>query len=399
MSSFEIDWSKIRTNSSKIETIYKKINSLKQRLDTCNSALKNCLSSDSYASIKKNLSTVSSNLQQQISNLNRLSNALVQVTTTYSNTEKEIKSQKITVTAVVKADSLFTKNSFKFDINKEMFFSGSLFGAINIAELITSGKISADSLLKDTIISIDDISNLYEKYYDEPLSDGQKSIVKSLYKVFLGKSEIKDVPDMLKFIDKIHKGDYGSAIGFLVDKAGSSLTADGNLNYTGLKIKTVGKTLDLVLKKDSYVQYNDSKYMDKIEKALGNGDILGVVWNGAGNFVQTVGKGTVDVSCQLVSDTIDACLESITGGFITLSGVNALLNDTVGYSPGRLFNDCTKGISKAVDVVLDTSGDFLSAVAKQSYSDLAEFGELMGKAGKGIAKNTSSVVSAIGNLF
>lgn len=389
MSDFEVGSAKLKNSASDINGINNTIKSLKQQLDKCDSVLQSCMPSKSYSGIKRSLSVASKSLQQQSINLNHLASGLEKSASLYSRTEKGISSQKVTIGKTTDIKKAADQKNYS-ELIKYV-----LAGGISSTALLE--QIKADG--KGALNAVDIIAELYEKYYDKKLTETEKELYKSFYKIVLGKTPIKDIPDMFKVIDKIHKGDYGGALGYLVDKAGMALDSDGNISYTGLKIKAIGKTIDLVLGKDSYIIANDDKYKAKAESSLRHGDILGFVWNGGGDFIQTVGKGTVDVSCQLVSDTIDAYISQSTGGLLTLTTVNTMLNDTIGTSPGHIFNACTKVVSDATDFYIDKGGDFLGALAKQSYSDLAEFGDLVGKAGKGISKASGGIVSAIKGWF
>lgn len=384
MSNFEVMSANIKNGASDINGINNTIKSLKQQLDKCDSVLQSCMSSKSYPGIKRSLSAASKSLQQQSANLNHLASGLEKSSTLYSKTEKEISSQKITVGKTTDIKKAANQKNYS-ELIKNVLAGG-------MSSATFWSKVKAEG--KDVLDAVDFVAELYEK-----LTETEKELYKSFYKIIVGKTAFKDVPEMFKVIDKIHKGDYGGALGYLVDKAGMALDSDGNISYTGLKIKAVGKTIDLVLGKDSYIIANDDKYKAKAESSLRHGDILGFVWNGGGDFIQTVGKGTVDVSCQLVSDTIDAYISQSTGGLLTLTTVNTMLNDTIGTSPGHIFNACTKVVSDATDFYIDKGGDFLGALAKQSYSDLAEFGDLVGKAGKGISKASGGIVSAIKGWF
>ena len=144
MSSFEVDYTKLRTRSLDIATIYKAINSLKQQLNNCNNALKYCLPAGSYASIKKSLSANSDSLQQQISHLNSLSSGLSQISSTYLNTEKTIKSGN----SVFKGSQItdFLKNLLNGGSLNNSLVSGYLSGSTSILGIITSGSISGSLL-------------------------------------------------------------------------------------------------------------------------------------------------------------------------------------------------------------------------------------------------------------
>lgn len=142
MSSFEVNLSKLRKHSSDINEVNKILNSLKQQIEKCNRNLSSCLSYNSYANIKKSLLSTSNDLQKQIVHLKSLSLGLSNVANTYSNTESQIKSTRI---SFMNKNEMFKKSILELinggSINGRIIpslFAGSSFALGNLA----SGKIS-----------------------------------------------------------------------------------------------------------------------------------------------------------------------------------------------------------------------------------------------------------------
>ena len=114
------------------------------------------------------------------------------------------------------------------------------------------------------------------------------------------------------------------------------------------KFKAVSETIKLVSDKEGYIQKNDDKYMDITVDRLKDGDIIGAVWNMGGSFIQTVGKGTVDVTCRLISGALDSVTEKTFG--ISVSNFNSVLEREIGVSPGSVFNDVATAVGDGVEI-------------------------------------------------
>lgn len=128
MSNFEVDFTKLNSNTSNIATVYNLINNLKKQIEACNNTLSSCLSNNSYASIKKSLNAASSSLEQQSAHLKNLSNGLTQIATTYRKAESSITSNKIDV-----------KNFLK-NINN-LIYNGEISGSVASREKTINGSI------------------------------------------------------------------------------------------------------------------------------------------------------------------------------------------------------------------------------------------------------------------
>lgn len=85
---------------------------------------------------------------------------------------------------------------------------------------------------------------------------------------------------------------------------------------------------------------------------LKQGNIVGTMYSMSSEFIQTVGKGTVDETCQLISSGLDSAVKTVIFGLVDVSTINALMEDNWGISPGTLFNGAAGAISDCVDFVL-----------------------------------------------
>lgn len=250
------------------------------------------------------------------------------------------------------------------------------------------------------IQTISDVMDWIDEYYSD-LPDYAKQLIKSACKKMFGNGV-----SAYEIVKKMKDGDVFGVIWESVGAVAPS-TFDwkngGAISWTGLKLKAVSTVGKLVTDPDGYIQKNDEKYQDMMMDDLKNGDILGFVWDGAGSLVQTVGKGTVDATCKLISGTIDSYTEHLTealfGYGVSWSQMNAMMYEVAGWSPGHAFNAVSKFVSDGVDTIIDGGSQFLSAVADQAYSDLKEFGDLVGGAATATVDFLGSAANSVGNFF
>ncbi len=247
--------------------------------------------------------------------------------------------------------------------------------------------------VKDALNWIDEHYN----YLPGSVRAVMKDTAKKLFKSGVTAYEIVNKLAKGEYWDAVWKAVGGIAPGIDLNVAIGSGNIFKGINWTGLKIKAVSTVGQLVTDKDGYIQKNDEKYMNKAEEALKKGDVLGCVWDIGGNFIQTVGKGTVDATCQLVSGVVDSVTEKVFG--VSLSTANAIMKDVCGWSFGSLFNDVGKGVSNAVDLVVDSGAKFWGEFSKQAYSDINEFGNIVSSAAKTTTKAISGVISGIGKVI
>ncbi len=222
-------------------------------------------------------------------------------------------------------------------------------GAVNGA--FKSGKSGIKKDIKDAV----DVADWIDKNY-ENLSDAKKKILKDIAKKLFGNYE-----KGYEIINCFRKGEWGDGFEKSIDYvAGSSFNFEDSpkgsikgmtVNWGAMKLKALGKTINMVLDEDGYISKNGDKYMEMMESYLLGGNVGGVFGAAAGDFVQTVGKGSVDILCQTASSSIDSITERAYG--ISLSTVNSIMYDVWGWSPGHAFNSVAKAINKGVDFVTD----------------------------------------------
>lgn len=274
---------------------------------------------------------------------------------------------------------------------------------LQLAKLYCTDKDSSYSNNEDLandIQTISDVMNWIDEYYSD-LPDYAKQLIKdACNKMF------DNGVSAYEIVKKMMDGDVWGVIWESVGAVAPS-TFDwkngGAISWTGLKLKAVSIVGKLVTNPDGYIQKNDEKYQDMMMEDLKNGDILGFVWDGAGSFIQTVGKGTVDGTCKLISGALDSYTEHLSemifGYGVSWSQMNAMMYEFAGWSPGHAFNAVGKFVSNGVDTIIDGGSQFLSALADQAYSDLKEFGDLVGNATTATIDFIDSAANSVGNFF
>lgn len=171
-----------------------------------------------------------------------------------------------------------------------------------------AANTKSTSIVAEELQTVADVMSWIDENYSnlpEPVQILLKDACKKLFKNGVSAFEI---------VQMMTEGDVWGVIWKSVGTLAPS-TFDwekGSINWTGLKIKAVSTVGSLVTDPEGYIQANDEKYMQMMEDCLRKGDLLGFVWNGAGSFIQTVGKGTVDATCKLISGAADSITEKIT---------------------------------------------------------------------------------------
>lgn len=254
-------------------------------------------------------------------------------------------------------------------------------------------SLSTESGFVQDLQTVSDVMQWIDEHYSnlpEPVQKLLKDACKKLFKSGVSAYEI---------VQLMLEGDIWGVIWKSIGAVAPSIfdwKNGGAISWTGLKIKAVSIVGELVTSEDGYIQLNDEKYKEMMGDALLKGDILGFAWNGVGSIVQTVGKGTVDATCQLISSAADSVTEKVTetlfGYGVSLSTLNSIMYEDWGWSPGHTFNAVSGAVSKGVDVVIDGGAKFWSAFSEQAYSDIKEFGNLVGTA-------TSATVDFVGDAF
>ena len=191
---------------------------------------------------------------------------------------------------------------------------------------------------------------------------------------------------------KFKKGDFVGGVKKLSDLAyhvydkdmGKFFWGDG-FNFGGLKVYATLTALEIVTKKDGYIQKNEEKYQDVLApNALKEGNLVQTGYYLGAEFIQTVGKGSADVICK----TIDKGLHSLPIVGDGIDFLNAFYKDAFGYSPGQLCNDIGTKISDGVDFVIDNGGKIVGKAEKS----IRKFAVATGK-------NISSGIKKIGKFF
>lgn len=240
--------------------------------------------------------------------------------------------------------------------------------------------VSTKSSIAQDLMTVSDVMQWIDEHYSnlpDPVQKLLKGACKKLFKSGVSAYEI---------LQMMLEGDIWGVIWKGVDVVAPSIFDwdKGIINWTGLKMKAVSLVGELVTDEDGYIQLNDEKYMNMMENSLREADVLGFVWNCGGSFVQTVGKGAVDATCQLISSAADSVTEKITeslfGYGVSLSTLNSIMYEDCGWSPGHAFNFVSKTVSNGVDAFIDGGAEFWSAFSEQAYSDIKEFGNLVGNA-------------------
>lgn len=193
---------------------------------------------------------------------------------------------------------------------------------------------------------------------DSKMGDGTKKLIQNLLKYIMKNNNegSEKIVDIGIIIEKIKEGKYLDAIEKLPGLFGIKgwdFTSGVTMNTALLKFDSIIKTLKLVADPKGYITANQSKYEQMMLDYAKDGNILGVISTMSGMFVQTVGKGVVDVTCQLISGGVDTLLKGVTGGLLDLSTINAVFEEHLGFSAGTIFSAATDAISTGVDYVVD----------------------------------------------
>lgn len=247
----------------------------------------------------------------------------------------------------------------------------------------TKSKLAGD--FKGALETQRKINRLTEK-----IPKQRRDLIKTLFKGITGVKGTKlnalsGSETAYSIWSKLADGKYSEAAGDFVEAIGGKGFdgETGAINWTGVKVKALGKTIKLVLDEDGYISKYAEKYNDMAVEYFLKGDVAGLVGAGAGEFVQTVGKGTVDILCQTTSSVVDGMVSKATGGILTFSSMNQAMYELVGTSPGHMFNQATKAISSGVDVIVDKglvegSGKIVKSIGSIVSKPASKIGSLFG---------------------
>ena len=130
------------------------------------------------------------------------------------------------------------------------------------------------------------------------------------------------------------------------------------------KLAVICETLDYTFE----IGTKRSEEMERqIYEQLGEGDILGAVFDGAEGFIDTIIGGSIDVLGDVGGGAVDAVIDNIP----VVKGINMLTeygtgllgwNDGEGYSVGGLIGGATEKISEGLDVVTDVITDTVDVI-------------------------------------
>lgn len=142
------------------------------------------------------------------------------------------------------------------------------------------------------------------------------------------------------------------------------------------KVDAVLKVIDICTDETGYYVQRGNALEAKAFEQLKQGNIVGGTYTLLQEFVEVVGKGTVDVGCQLVVDTFH------------LGTVNKIIRSTTGYDIGARLDKAGAYIGDTVSDVLD-SGD--GAIDNALYE--------IGTAGVVTANYVGNTLSDVGDFL
>jgi uncharacterized protein YukE len=262
------------------------------------------------------------------------------------------------------------------------------------------GSIQKSSAVKSVTdaIEIQKKINRWLEKLESKMSEKQKAFFNT-FKSKILETTTKDT--MFEGIDEaydiwseIADGKYGDAFLDTIDAIGGKTidwateagnAIEGGINWVGVKVKATVILAKMCIDDKNYLNknahYYDNVAVDYYHKN-GIGSAVGVfVGEAIPAFTNVVAKGTIDVLCQTASSMIDSVVKRATYGHTDLSTMNAVMKESIGWSPGHAFNDVTKVISD----VSDKGGDVM-----------IEIGSTLGIGVENVIKATGSLVSAAG---
>lgn len=160
------------------------------------------------------------------------------------------------------------------------------------------------------------------------------------------------------------------------------LTGEAKIANTalGMKIDAAITTAKVVTDSDGYYMTRKGELESRIEEYLKEGDILGSTGLLAGEFVDTVGKGFLDVGGRVIVSTLH------------LDTANNLIEAFTGVNIGENVNKFNNAIGDGVSDIIDGTGEALHDVSN-----------VIGDVGAGVIEAVSNAGSGIkdwvGGLF
>lgn len=337
MSKYEINVESIKKENAELDSEKNTLLQLANAMDSVD--LRGITGSSQMPIFQEQINALKSRVRKNGDEITAVGEALGRITTHYENSEFNV---------------VFALGTLS---NTDGLVSGATIGigAVSVLGLGLNDMKNEVSDIDDAISGL--ITNRGSKKF------AQNLLKKALKETKPGFEKILDIRDI---VNKLEKGDIFGALEkapSLIDvkawdfkkmkDAKSSKDFSGVLNTAALKFQAHIKTIRLVTDSDGYISRYKDQYESQAMEYLKKGNILGTVHSVSSEFVQTVGKGTVDVVCQLVSGGVDSIVKTATFGLVDFSMINAALEDSIGFSPGTMFNATTKVVSDGVDYVLD----------------------------------------------
>ncbi|MBE5912009.1 hypothetical protein [Pseudobutyrivibrio sp.] len=362
MGKFEIYVSEIKNSGSELDSEKNRLVQLGNELNAVN--LRGIGGNSQLASLQESIEMLKQRVNNEGTEMGAVAESLGRIANLYGNSESRIMSA---LESLVVSDNAAV-------------------GAVAGIGAIAGGNLKG--VITNEVTDLDDaISDMFPNKSTKKLA--KNVLKKALKEIKPGSEKIVDIRDIVK---KIEKGDIFGALEKLPglkdvkswDFKKLKNVAKGSKDFSGimdadaLKFQAAMKTFKLVTDSDGYTSKYKEKYETEAMNYLSQGNVFGTVHAISSEFVQTVGKGTVDVACQLVSGGLDSAVKTMTFGLLDLSTINAALEDSVGFSPGTMFNATTDFISDGVDYILD---------------------DLIPGAGEVVANATGKAVSAGGKVI
>ena len=234
--------------------------------------------------------------------------------------------------------------------------------------------------VEDELSELDDLMQWIDDGFCGTLDENQRYWLKETAKL-LWKNGVK----VYDIVDKFRNGNIMDAITDIMSAGATVFDVKSmSFNPIGAKLEALSIILDLIFAEDSYLIKNSEKYEEKMLEDLKHGDILGLVWDLSGSFVQTVGKGTVDTTCKLIGELFN----DLTGGYY--KKLDEWINHEYGYSLNHLLKDLGKSISDDVDFLIDAVSEGFDYIADISWKGIKGAWNGIKKAGGAICGWVSS---------
>lgn len=370
MSSFDINVNEIKKGSLELHSEKGKLMVMSNEIGTID--LTGVLGNYQMAMIQEALETVKHQTKENEKSLAAISESLADISYRYTSTDSQIMTHsgvKVDSIGTILGTLLGTKMAGKgYDISSE------------VTEVI---DISDEGFLNKSTKKI--AKNILTKTMKELKPGSEKIVDIGEIVVKLENGDVFGALEKVPGLNDIKAWDFKK----LNDLAKDSKDRSGIMNAGVLKFQAAMKVLKEVTDSDGYIQNYQRQYEVEAQQYLRQGNILGTIYSLSSEFVQTVGKGTVDVTCQLISGGLDSAIKTASLGFLDLSTINATMEDMVGGSLGTLFNATTQGISSGVDFIVD---DLIPGVAGAAV-------DVAGKAIDAGGELISSGIDFIKNLF